>query len=247
MATARTISDVVYRALRLLHVIRADETPQTADLNTGLSVLQDMMAAWATDGVMIPMAIWEHFTLIPNQSTYTVGEDGTPTLATVRPETVLQAYLLDSAGYTHPIEIISENEYAGILDKSLTNEFPTSVFVKYTSPNLTMTFYEVPDTAYEFYFVSNKPFIEPSSLSEDVFLDIEIPRSYHKALADNLAVELAPEYGVQELSQLVLAAAVKGKNALVSASAARRVNPARIDLGVTRRKTYSLSDFFAGR
>lgn len=247
MATARTVSDVVYRALRLLHVIRADETPQTADLNTGLSVLQDMMAAWATDGVFIPMAVWEHFTLIPGQSTYTVGEAGSPTLNAVRPETVLQAYLVDSAGYTHPIEIISENEYAGILDKSLTNEFPVAVYVKYTSPNLTMIFYEVPDTAYEFWFVSNKPFIEPSSLSQDVFLTIQIPRSYHKALADNLAVELAPEYGVQELSPLILGAAVKGKNALVSASAARRINPARIDLGVAPKKTYSLVDFFAGR
>lgn len=247
MAVSRTVQDVVYRALRQLHVIRADETPETADTNTGLSVLQDMMAAWATDGIMIPMATLEHFAFVPNQATYTIGESGTPTLTTTRPENILQVYLLDDAGYTHPIQIISENEYAAILDKNLTNEFPTSVWVQYTSPNLTMKFHEIPDTAYDCYILSNKPFIEPSSLSQDVFTTIQIPRSYHRALADNLAVDLASEYGVQELSPVLMSAAIKGKAALVSASAARRVNPARLELGIAPKKTYSLVDFFAGR
>lgn len=273
MATARTISDVIYRALRILHVIRADETPQTADLNTGLSVLQDMMAAWATDGLIIPTVIIEYFALAATQATYTVGEgsyylitDGSgthlqidppgpwdilvqsgvaPSLNTVRPETVLGCYVKDSAGTDHPVQIISEAQYNRIGGKTDAGR-PTSTWVSYTSPNITFYMYPVPDTVENFYFYSNKPFIEPTSLSQEVLDNIQIPRSYHKALADNLAVELAPEYGA-EISPLTLDAARRGKSALVSGSAARRVNPTWLDIGVNQSRAFTLTDFFAGR
>jgi hypothetical protein len=245
MAVTRTVQDVAYRALRLLHVIRQDETPQTADTNTALSVLQDMMASWAMDGLIIPTVTLENFTLVVGQTTYTIGEDGTPTLDTVRPETILGAYIVDDADYTHAVEIIKEADYMAIIDKTLTNR-PESVWISYESPNVTLYMYPVPDTAEEFYFWSDKPFLEPTSLSQDIFVTLQIPRSYHKALADNLAVELAPEYEAQ-INPLTMNAAIKGKAALISASANRRVNPTKLDIAMPRRRAYSLVDFFAGR
>ena len=55
MATARTVQEIVYRALRLIHVIRADETPETADVTSAMETLQDMMAAWSEEGLLIPV------------------------------------------------------------------------------------------------------------------------------------------------------------------------------------------------
>lgn len=48
MATA---SDIVTRALRTLRVISSGETPTADESSDGLTALNDMLAAWALDGI----------------------------------------------------------------------------------------------------------------------------------------------------------------------------------------------------
>ena len=149
----------------------------------------------------------------------------------------------DSGNYDYPVEIISEEEYWGKFDKTSSGR-PTSLYVNYSSPNLTFYVYPTPDTVENLYFISDKPFIEPANLSQEAFDTLQLPRSYHKPITDNLAMELAPEYGAQ-VDPMLIQAAVKGKASLVSSSAARRVGQAKTEFsGMGGR--YSFADFKAG-
>jgi len=47
------VGRIVTRALRLLRVVDATETPQAEDMTTGIESLNDMMARWEADGISL--------------------------------------------------------------------------------------------------------------------------------------------------------------------------------------------------
>jgi len=47
------VGRIVTRALRLLRVVDATETPQAEDMTTGIESLNDMMARWEADGTSL--------------------------------------------------------------------------------------------------------------------------------------------------------------------------------------------------
>src|SRR5512147_587089 len=81
MATARTSNDLIDAALRLLGVLGTTETAPAADTTLGLEALQDLLAEWSGDGLMVPSVTVSTFGLVNGQVAYRVGE-GSMTLGT---------------------------------------------------------------------------------------------------------------------------------------------------------------------
>jgi len=227
MAIARTVREVIEGALRKIGAIAAGETPTAEDMAAGLSVLQDLLAEWSDGGLVVPSTVLEAITLVIGQNSYTVGQNGVPSLNTVRPEQITEAFV-KSGGYDYPVTIIGEKAYQGFLNKT-TQGRPDKLWYNATAPNGTIYVYYTPDTGYELWISSIKPFTEPTALAENLLNTTGIPRNYHNPLVWNLAVDLAPEFGL-EASPTAIARAVQGYSMIVSLNAARRVQPAYLEI-----------------
>ena len=67
-----------------------------------------------------------------------------------------------------------------------------------TFPNITLTVYPVPSRQLEFHFISVQTLANPATLETN----LEFPPGYLRAFRYNLALELAPEFGVEPSSEV---------------------------------------------
>ena len=227
MATARTVTELIQAALRKINVLAAGETVKAADTTTGLEALQDIVSALGMD--MIPFVTIINFDLTASKNRYSIGEEATRFWEAVRPERITGAYIRDSNDYDHPLNIISEQQYNAINAKSTTERRPTDLWYNPTVPNGAIYLWPTPAEVEELHIITDTPFTDPAQLSDELLDDTGIPRNYHDALKNMLAVDLAPEYGV-EPSLTVLSKAGRGENKIISLNAARNAHPAALQI-----------------
>lgn len=227
MATSRTVRELIEGSLRLVGAVAQGETPAAEDVNTALETLQDLLAEWGDGGLVINCIVNEAVTLIIDQASYTIGENGASDLNTVRPEQIIGAFIR-SGSYDYPVEIIGAKAYRDILHKS-TSKRPKYLWYNATAPNGTIYVWGTPSAADALWITSIKPFTEPATLPEDLLNTTEIPRNYHNALKWNMALDLCPEYG-KIASQVIIARAKISYDKIVSLNAARRVQPVNIEV-----------------
>jgi hypothetical protein len=72
------------------------------------------------------------------------------------------------------------------------------MWVNMTYPDVTIHVYPVPSRALEFHFISVKPLTQPATLTTE----LAFPPGYLRAFTYNLAMELAPEFGVEPTPQV---------------------------------------------
>lgn len=226
MATVRTVNDLLKAALTDLGVISAVETPTAEDAELALETLQDLLAEWSDGGLVIPVVVTEYFAMVVGQATYTIGESGSPSKNTVRPEKVIGAYVR-SSGIDSPVNVIGDSEYRLISQKT-TSGTPDRLYPAYTAPNCTFYLYPVPDSTDSLYFTSQKTFTEPNTLTEALLNTTGIPRNYYNALRFNLAVDLSMKYEKQA-SPLLVSRAISTKTHLKNLNLARMVEPVRFE------------------
>ncbi len=229
MAVARTVQQVVEGALRVLGVLASGEVSSADDTAIGLEVLQDLLAEWSDGGLVVPSVIQEAIPLVVGLVTYTVGENGAPSLVTVRPEQIIGAFVRDASNYDYDVTIIQEKAYRGLADKASVAGRPDQLWYNATAPNGTIKVWPAPSAIESLWISSMKPFTEPTALADDLLNVVQIPRNYHNALKWNLAVQLAPEYG-KEPSEALVGLAKRGYDMIISLNAARRVQPASLEI-----------------
>ena len=184
MATAR---DIVEGSLRLIGVVgQAEQTPD-ADAGYGLLALQDMLAVWSADDIIIPSITQDSFTLVAGTASYTYGTGGTFTGST-RPESIVEAFLR-SGTEDYPLSAMTDTEYRDIPNKSNTG-LPTRYWYNPSYPTGTFYFDVKPDAAYTLKVDVLRGLSQPTSLNGS----ISFPDQYRAALKFNLAIWLAPEY-----------------------------------------------------
>lgn len=228
MATARTVRQILEGALRKIGVLAPGETASSEDTSSALIGLQDLIAEWSDGGLLIPCLVVEKLDLVAAQASYTIGENGSPDLSTVRPEQIIGAYVRSSS-YDYPVTIIGEEAYSAITNKT-TGGRPEFLWYNPTSPNGTIYLYYTPnDSSEDLYITSLKPLTEPTGLTQNVINAVQIPRNYHNALVWNLACELAPDYGFA-IDPVMEGKAIDKKNRLISLTVARRVQPAALEI-----------------
>lgn len=228
MATSRTVRQLIESVLWIVGAYAPGESLKSKDTSTALRVMQDLLAEWSDGGLIVPSIVQEPITLVIGQASYTVGEDGSPDLDTVRPEQIIGAWVRDSSNYDHPVGIIDERRYRLITSKT-TSSRPTGIWYNATAPNGTVYAYPTPNAGESLYISSIKPFKEPTKLTEDLLNTTEIPRNYHNALKWNMVLEISPEYG-KEITLIMIKRATDTLNTIISLNAARRVEPVSIEV-----------------
>lgn len=189
MATARQI---IGRALRLIQVMAAGETPRAAEASDALETLDDMLASWSASNLIVPCMVKGTLTTTPGAARAVLPS---------RPMRIVGAWVNDGV-IDQPMAVIGQADYLGIADKAFRG-LPTSIFYDELYPTASVYFYPVPDLAYAVTLQRWDPLAQISDLDSD----IELPGEYREALAANLAVRLAPEYGTAASSEVTAMAA----------------------------------------
>jgi hypothetical protein len=224
-----TVQQLITAALRKISVVASGEDPTANELADGLSALQSMLRSWAAEKINIFASVKESFTLTVGTYLYTWGTAGS--INTARPNSVLGVYILDSAGVSHNVDIISENKYRLISIKATTGR-PYALFAHMTYPLVNIYLYPVPDTAEVMYLDSMKPFTEASSFSAQTDT-ISFPPEYEEVLIYNLAIRSAPEFG-KTIPVEVAAVASRSYERLTRLNLANTIEPVIISLPVGR-------------
>lgn len=200
MPSGIVVSDLIRSSMRLIGAIATGETPTADETADGLLVLNDMLENWSTETLSVWGSSNQTFNLIANQSVYTIGPTGN--WVTSRPQDIDDAYT-NFAGVDFPIKVISQEGYNEINLKTMkqpiverllyVNEFPLGV----------VTVWPVPTQAAPITLTMNRILSFPV-LATDTLTG---PPGFVKAIRYCLAVEFAPEFGVEASNTVVQVAA----------------------------------------
>lgn len=202
MPEAYSATDIGTRALRLLGVVAATDTPTAEDIDTAFKALNDMIDDWATQRQTVFRMLRSVFPLTSGVSTYTLGAGGIWNI--IRPVWIERCSVIPSnsgSGNTGPMEIplgppLDIAEFQRITIKTAQSSFPQYVYWDRNWVNglSTVQVYPVPTS-------SNAAIVlySPVALTEfpDLATEFTFPPGYVRALRYNLAMELSPEYGIQ--------------------------------------------------
>ena len=205
-----TAGDQINRALRLLGVLAEGETPSAATSQDALAALQQMIDSWNTERLSV-FSTQDQTFLWPagvGNQTRTLGPSGN--FVGLRP------ILIDDATYyrdpgtnvSFGIKLINQQQYDGIAVKTVTSTYPQVMFVNNTFPDVTMTVYPVPTRELEWHFISVEELSNPATLATELFF----PPGYLRAFVYNLAMEIAPEFGVEPSPQVQRIAMTSKRN-----------------------------------
>jgi len=205
---ATTAGDQINRALRLLGVLAEGETPSAATSQDGLTALNQMIDSWNTERLSVFSTQDQIFTWPAGQITRTLGPSGD--FIGNRP------VLFDDATYyrdpgtnvSFGIKFINQQQYDGIAVKTVTSTYPQVIFVNMTYPDATMTVYPKPTRDLEWHFISVNELSNPAVLTTN----LTFPPGYLRAFVYNLAMEIAPEFGVEPSPQVTRIAMTSKRN-----------------------------------
>ena len=205
---ATTAGDQINRALRLLGVLAEGETPSASTSQDGLTALNQMIDSWNTERLSVFSTQDQIFTWPAGQITRTLGPSGD--FIGNRP------VLFDDATYyrdpgtnvSFGIKFINQQQYDGIAVKTVTSTYPQVIFVNMTYPDATMTVYPKPTRDLEWHFISVNELSNPATL----VTNLTFPPGYLRAFVYNLAMEIAPEFGVEPSPQVTRIAMTSKRN-----------------------------------
>jgi hypothetical protein len=124
--------------------------------------------------------------------------------------------LLDDATYfrdpgtnvSFGIKFINQQQYDGIAVKTVTSTYPQVMWINMEYPNIQMTIYPKPTRDLEWHFISVQELDQPATLATD----LNFPPGYLRAFTYNLAMEFAPEFGVEPSEQVKRIAMTSKRN-----------------------------------
>jgi hypothetical protein len=193
-----TAGDQINRALRLLGVLAEGETSSAEVSQDSLTALDQMIDSWNTERLSVFSTQDQMFTWPAGQINRTLGPTGN--FVGNRPVLLDDATYYRDAGtnVSYGIKFINQQQYNGIAVKTVTSTYPQVIFVNMTYPDVDMYIYPRPTRDLEWHFISVQELTTPATLATNILF----PPGYLRAFVFNLAMEIAPEFGVEPSPQV---------------------------------------------
>lgn len=210
----QTVLNIINRALRLIGVAQTGEASGSDEVDDCFDTLNMMLGVWNNDHLMLNGFINELFPLTANTGVYTIGPGGD--FDTIRPQQITRAFVRyntsanPSFQYDYGLEIVPNSKYQEIFLKQLSVTYPVYLFYNNKFPLGEITLYPWPSQACSLGLSSWAQIPQFTNLIQE----IELPPGYEGAIAYNLAVEMAPEYG-KTLDPIVFSKATEYKAAIM--------------------------------
>ena len=196
--TTYSAYDQICGALRLLGVLAEGETPSSETANDALYALNQMIDSWDTERLAVFSTKDDVYLWPAGERSQTYGPTGD--VVGERP------VLLDDSTYfrdpqtnvSYGIKFINQQQYDGIAVKTVTSTYPQVMWINMEYPNIQMTVYPKPTRDLEWHFISVQELDRPATLTTTMYY----PPGYLRAFTYNLAMEFAPEFGVEPSPQV---------------------------------------------
>jgi hypothetical protein len=202
-----TAGEQINRALRLLGILAEGETPSASMSNDALMALNQLIESWNTERLSVFCTQDQVFNWPAGVLSRTLGPTGD--FIGLRPVLFDDAtYFKAPSGVSYGIKFINQQQYNGIAVKNVTSTFPQVIFVNMTFPNVEMYVYPKPTQVLEWHFVSVQELTQPATLDTQ----LNFPPGYLRAFTYNLAMEFAPEFGVEPSPQVQRIAMTSKRN-----------------------------------
>lgn len=207
MPTA-SAGDQINAALRLIGQLAEGETPSAATAQDALAALNQMIDSWNTERLAVFCTQDQVFTWPANEIKRTIGPTGD--FVGQRPIQIDDAtyYRDPQTNVSYGVKLINQDQYNGIAVKTVTSTYPQVMFVNESYPDAELYVYPKPTRALEWHIVSVQPLSEPANLSTQ----LAFPPGYLRAFKYNLAMEIAPEFGVEPSMQVARIAMTSKRN-----------------------------------
>jgi hypothetical protein len=166
--------------------------------NDGMIKLNDMLATWSSERLMIYGISLGVYPLVADQISYTIGGAGGGVggaLNALRPISITAANIITpSLSLTYALKLLTTTEYNAIRDHSATATLPTSLYNDALYPTSTLYLWPLPNSS-----STQLVLYTWQQLTQFVTLadTLDFPPGYERAITYSLAVELAPEYRTQ--------------------------------------------------
>jgi hypothetical protein len=197
----------INRALRLLGVLAEGETTSAATSEDALMALNQMIDSWNTERLAVFSTQDQVFTWPASLISRTLGPTGD--FIGNRPILLDDAtYFKAPNGVSYGIKFINQQQYDGIAVKTVTSTYPQVMFINMTFPDIELFVYPRPTQDLEWHFISVEELNRPANLFTELFY----PPGYLRAFTYNLAMEIAPEFGVEPSPQVQRIAMTSKRN-----------------------------------
>lgn len=224
-----TALDIIKGALEDLGVVAVEEPLSNADAQTGLSALNSMINHWSVRRLMVYALIKESFTLTIGTNSYTIGAGGV--FNTARPNKIAGAFVRNSNGNDYPLDVLMTQDAYNSIGTKTTQGLPDSLYYDPQYPLGVIYLSYAPDQAYTLFLESLKSYADIGAITASV--DATFPPEYREALRSNLAIRLAPKYGVL-VPQTVMMIAGESLDALRAQNF--ELNVAQMEFGKAKRR-----------
>jgi hypothetical protein len=203
-----TVSDLIAASLKRLRVVQAGEVPAAEDQADALLRLNSMVKSWSLQPGTFHRIVRTTWTIVANQVSYTVGTGGEVNITRPASPSAIEGIAFQDTS-TNPVQEygrvapLTEAAYASIPQKAVTSLYPSSWYYAPTVPTGTLYPFPIPTSVTLQGVIYVPTPISSFSATTDT---ITLPDGYDLALQENLAVLLAPEWGVPLDSALVQSA-----------------------------------------
>lgn len=201
-----TVKDLITGSMRLLGITDPVENLSAEQQAVGLAAFNALLDAWNTDEFLSYTINRTVYPLTIAKQSYTLGTGGDfdyPRPAAIENISILLTNTTPNIEI--PIKVDQDEDWQGITVKSVASSYPTEVYPDGGFPFNTLYFWPIPSAACSVVLYTwNK--IASYALNDTLTL----PPGYERALRFNLAVELAPEFGLNP-PQTVFQTAVSSK------------------------------------
>lgn len=202
-----SVLQILTRAVRLLGAVSQGVALPAGDAEDGRIAFNALIESLNVDSLAIYTKNFDQYDIVANKQVYTIGPSGDiAALPQLRPTTI-DRIILNQTTVTPAIDLkleeLTDEQWAGIHVKDLKSTLPTKFYSTGDFPNLRLFLWPIPT-------IANKLTIwtwNQLSAVTDVNADYNLPQGYERMLTYNLAMELAPEYGVEPTLRVIQIAA----------------------------------------
>lgn len=203
-----TAGEIIKGSLRLIGQLAEGEEPSADTMQDSIMAVNQMIQSWNTERLSVFSTQDQTFVWPAGQATRSIGPTGD--FVGNRPVEIDDAtYFKDpQTNLSFGIKLINQQQYDGIALKIVVSTYPQVMWVNNTFPNMEMTIYPVPTKALEWHIISVEELTQVTSVATDMYF----PPGYLRAFRYNLAMELAPEFGVEPTPQVTRIAMTSKRN-----------------------------------
>lgn len=196
-----TARDLITASLRLIGVIGSGQTPSATEATDGLASLNSLLSTWRTERLMVFAVTFQNFPLIAGRKKYTMGPGGD--FNTARPTRIEKVMLQYPQGSNPtlnlPVPILNIDQYNAFSVPDTQSTIPQFIYIDGEYPARNLYLYPVPTLVNSLNIYTWEQLESFASLDDS----LSFPDGYERALRYNLAVDLAPEYGIDPLATVV--------------------------------------------